>query len=57
MYGVRSSDLVCLFISLMFPETLFGLKIWDACIVICSQSMQLNYLTCKSVRAGKSKGS
>ena len=51
----RFSVFVCL--SLMFPETWFGLKIWDARIVICSQSMQLNYLTCKSVKAGKSKGS
>ena len=51
----RFSVFICL--SLMFPETWFGLKIWDAHIVICSRSMQLNYLTCKSVRAGKSKGS
>ena len=31
----RFSVFVCL--SLMFPETWFGLKIWDARIVICSQ--------------------
>ena len=48
----RFSVFVCL--SLTFLETWFG---WDARIVICSQSMQLKYLTCKSVRAGKSKGS
>ena len=42
MYGLRSSDLVCLFVclSLMFPETWFGLKIWDARIVICSQNQR-----------------
>ena len=49
---------VCLFIidvsrNLVWVENMA----WDACIVICSQSMQLNYLTCKTVRAGKSKGS
>ena len=57
VWGKKFRFGVFVYLSLMFPETWFGLKIWDARIVICSQIMQLKYLTCKSVRAGKSEGS
>ena len=41
MWGIkfRFGVLVCL--SLMFLETYFGVKIWDAPVVICSQSVQV----------------
>ena len=42
MWGIklRFGVLVCL--SLMFLKTYFGVKIWDAPVVICSQSVQVN---------------
>ena len=41
MWGIkfRFGVLVCL--SLMFLETRCGVKIWDAPVVICSQSVQV----------------